>query len=240
MACLICGCSKTVRSHILPKALALDIRDGSKHVIQGSRFHKGAKPSQGGAFSDGILCTLHEQRTAALDTYGVEFIRRAASEFERLHPERSFQIANPQPNILLLFALSIVWRELAYSRREGERGLGKYREPIENAIFADGAFDAPMLIARTRFRAGSGDPIKIGVHPHPIRMKDRNVWSMTLAGFSFYPILDGRGMPMLPDWLRANQSDPIAIVVGHWQDLDEVGILKPILANMRSKPGPVR
>lgn len=99
MPCIICGTEKTVRSHILPKAVARDLRRGHAHTIVGSSRYDGVKKLPGGAFSDHLLCKKHEAVTSKFDTYAVGFLRRAKDAFDAYGPD-SFWVENYEPQNL--------------------------------------------------------------------------------------------------------------------------------------------
>ena len=211
-----------------------DTREGATHLVSGSRFHKGAKPSQGGQFSDHILCERHENVTASLDKYGTEFVRMAERRFRALDAKTSFQIENARPTELLKFALSVIWREVASSgRSEKNLSLGPYWKPVIDAVFGSGELSWPTMIQRTRFFAGDALDIKLGIHPHTIRFEKLNAWTFTVAGFAFFIVSDRRGLPRLPQYLSANEGNPLTIIVADKRPISEVGILQPILSNMR-------
>lgn len=240
MPCLICGDDKTVRSHILPKALIHDLKEGASHVISGSRWHKGAKPSAAGRFSDDMLCSEHEAATSALDTYGVRFVREVRRTYEAGPLSKSLEVTNPNPRMLSRFALSLIWREAHNPANVNARtSLASYDAAVSDAVFADGDIDWPMLVSQSQFSLGEQRAIQFALHPYRVRLMERNAWSFTLLGVTFWLVSDSRGLPVLPDWLRANVSDPATIVVGHQQDFRTVGNLQALLSNMgrRGRPG---
>jgi len=232
MPCVICGETRTVRSHIVPKALMIETRRQEPHLVTGSRFHNGAKPSQGGHFSDRILCAAHETLTGPFDKYGTEFIRRAEAIFQATKPDRSFTVSNPKPQTLHRFALATIWREVQNNGANHKVTLGKYAAAVQDAVFAGAAINWPMLVSRTRFTLDSPDTVRMVVHPYRVRIGERNAWTFTAAGYAFYLFSDARGVGILPDWLRANVSDPACVVVNHSLDLRSVASFKPIFQNM--------
>lgn len=220
-----------MRSHILPKAGTIELRRGAPNAIQGSRSHSGIRKTQGGIFDDDLLCHHHESLTSKLDTYGIAFIRRAKEEF-RPSSEESFLVSNPQPNNLSRFVTSIIWREV---KSAGGLSLGPFEGPAAKHIFEDGPLDWPMMMSRDFFTLGSDHPIEFNTHPHRIRFLEKNGWKLTILGFSFWVIVDKRGLQGLPTEMRLDQSDPVRVIVSHKQDYRDVGTLRPILKRMLEK-----
>lgn len=110
------------------------MKEGASHVITGSRWHKGAKPSAGGRFNDSILCSAHEGATSGLDTYGTRFVRDVRAAYAANRSAKSLAVPNPQPRKLARFALSLIWRE------------------------SHGDLDWPVMVSETRYHVGKPDP----------------------------------------------------------------------------------
>jgi hypothetical protein len=151
MGCAICGRDETVKSHIIPKAFAHDVRDGATHVVAGSTVAKVARTSQGGFFSDTLLCSTHENLTAATDKYAVEFVRRVSSTWQDRTKTAALTIVNPRPELLRSFALLTIWREV-HGAPGSRLSLGPYEDAVRRHIFdADVAPDWAIIVQRTNF-----------------------------------------------------------------------------------------
>jgi len=61
--CVICGKSPVVKSHLMPRALMLDIRGEEKTLIAGNRFK--AEFSTNKTESGGAFCVPHTRRKSA-------------------------------------------------------------------------------------------------------------------------------------------------------------------------------
>jgi hypothetical protein len=242
MPCLICGESATVRSHIIPKALIHDLKEGEKHVISGSRHRTGIRSSQAGSFDSNILCSKHENFTAPLDKYGVKFIRKSELIFRTSSSINAYEVPNDHPNLLHRFALAVVWREVhSINGIQSRLSLGRYEESVRAAVFGLEPLGWPLWVQRTRFTLGQKPPINFAVHPYRIRLAGRNAWTFTALGHGFFLISDNQGIPATYDFVRADMANPALVLVGHEQDFRTVGTLKSILANMlRRDRGPER
>lgn len=229
MPCKVCGAAKTVRSHILPKAVTKDLRRGAPHAIQGSSRHYGIRKTPGGAFSDHLLCDHHEKSTSSYDTYGVAFLRRAKEAFDAFGPE-SFWVENPNPKMFSKFVAAVIWREVHSFSLEN---LGPYETIIRNHVFADGDLDWPIMVWRDFFTLDQGKAIEFNTHPYRTKFLDRNAWMFTALGFSFIAVCDKRGVNVIPDEMIADRANPLRVIVGHQMDYRDVPTLRPILDRMR-------
>jgi hypothetical protein len=234
MSCLICGDENTVKSHILPKAFAHLIKDGAPHAITASRHYRGAKPSQGGPFSNEILCRNHEAMTAAADKYAVEFVRRINDAWDH-KSTRLLRIENPQPHFLREFAILTIWREVHSGHAPGLT-LGPYEEPVRSLIFDGGpALEWPVVVQRTNFLlTETRAAVDFNLHPYRIKFAGRNGWLLTVAGIGFFVISDRRGLASPFEEFRADVLNPVPITVADPMPFTDVGALKYILRNMAS------
>lgn len=234
MGCLICNDERTVKSHILPKAFAHLIKDGATHAVAASRHYGGAKPSQGGAFSNTMLCGKHEAMTAAVDRYAVEFVRRINGGWDRKSTDL-LQIDNPQPHLLEAFAILTIWREV-HSGHAPRLTLGPYEKPVRSFLFEGGpAPDWPVIVQRTNFfLADTRRAVDFNLHPYRVKFAGKNGWLLTVAGIGFFVISDRRGLPPPFPSFRADILDPVPVTVSDPVPFMEIGALKYILRNMAS------
>ena len=235
MACTICGELKTVRSHIIPKAFAIDIRAGAPHILAASLSHIGAKPMQGGPFSDHLLCHAHESLTAAVDKYAVEFVRRLNSEWRHRGGTEVLEVVNPQPELLKRFALLTIWREVCAKQVPG-LSLGPYTATVGAYVFEDGtAPDWPVIVQRTNFTLPGKGAIDFGVHPYRVRFADRGGWAFTVAGAAFFVVSDQRGLPSIFSEWAVDRHNPARVTVSDATPFTDVGMLKPLLGKLAAR-----
>lgn len=235
MACVICGDPKTVRSHIIPKALALDVRNGAPHVLAASRSRAIVRPMQGGPFSDHLLCNTHESATAAIDKYAVEFVRRVNGQWKMRGGSTALRIQNPDPEALRRFALLTIWREV-YAKQESGLSLGPYSEALAEYIFANRKGPSwPIVAQRTNFTLPEKSAVDFTLHPFRVRFADRSAWTFTVAGVAFFVISDRRGLPpIFSDW-AVDRHDPAPITVSDPISITDVGMLKQLISKIAER-----
>ncbi|MBB5684470.1 hypothetical protein [Sphingobium boeckii] len=182
MACKVCGDKNTVRSHIIPKAFAHEVRNGATHAVTASRHFKGTKPSQGGAFSDNLLCLKHERSTSATDKYAIEFVRRVIEAWGDRKDQTTLVVDNAQPHVMRSFALLTIWREI-HSQHDTALSLGPYEDSVRHHLFeGDVAPNWAIVAQRTNFHLPGRGAVDFNLHPYRVRFADRAGWMLTLAG----------------------------------------------------------
>lgn len=209
VACEICGSSKTVRSHIIPRALfRLSARPG-KAVIGNRRDGPGYQYLQSGFWDDRILCAEHESDLGAPDDYAARFCRK----FVVASADGYFSatIPNPKPELLVAFASACVWR-MAVSRSEGrpERMLGPYAERLRALLFDGLSFDPMLLISRSAF-VSKGEAFSLGMLPYRHEELGIRFWRFVTCGLIFDLKLDNRATPPPMAILAVNNSTEILL-----------------------------
>lgn len=235
MGCAICGADATVKSHIIPKAFAHDVRDGASHVVAGSTVAKVARTSQGGFFSDTLLCSHHENLTAATDKYAVEFVRRVNEAWKDRSKRDALKIPNPQPELLRSFALLTIWREV-HGAPGTRLSLGPYEDVVRRHVFdATVAPEWAIIVQRTNFVIEKQGAADFNLHPYRVRFAGLSGWMFTVAGVCFFVVMDRRGLPtMFEDW-RADRHDLAVVTVSEPLPFTEVGALRGILASLAAR-----
>jgi hypothetical protein len=112
--CAVCGNTPTVKSHIIPRALALDLRGKQKHLVSGELERPGVKFLQNGRWDPHLLCRDHEERLSHIDDYGISFIRRFCATRQHAIP-----VANDRPLLLQAFFLALIWKKNLSNRGKG-------------------------------------------------------------------------------------------------------------------------
>jgi hypothetical protein len=233
---MICGEPKTVKSHILPRALMSDLRgpdDGYLHEIAQSR--KGTKFLQSGPFYKGILCLDHERMTQAADKYAIEFCRRVFATVPQ--GGQRAMVPNPNPGLLVRFACQTVWRMAVSEFGRGEESLGRYAEQLRDVVFS-GSDALPLLfLARNHLTVGGRAEATLAIAPFPVRLGDVRCWLFSVSGVQFYLKLDRRSLPGERDGFAANESDPVALLKLDSREAHETPILHELMRNATARRG---
>lgn len=186
MPCVICGDPKTVRSHLVPRSLAREVKGNDKSLSHVSRIPGRPQSSAAGPFDRNLLCDKHEKVTADLDAYGMKFIRKAR-QLASLEPQaQTIAVPNPHPSKLIRFIASIIWRGFVSPHGEDNpTELGQFRGLLEQFVFCDEQTDAFTAVAAiTSYRIGTLKG-RIIVLPWRVATPNRFIWHMELGGISF-------------------------------------------------------
>lgn len=211
-----------------------DLRDGEGHLIVGYSHQDGVDFSQSGSW-EYLLCDHHEQRLSIADTYGVDFCRRSRS----LHDLRGelFEVPNPAPNLLLRFALSIVWRH-AHSKTGRAIGLslGAHERRVRDAVF-DHSDVGYQLVLTSSHHSIKGEPVDITSLPARGRIGGLNTWRFTLAQINFSLAITNEQWPPPLSNLLASTRDPAIVFTGPLIETADHPAHQGILARMK-RPRP--
>ena len=216
MSCAICGDPETVRSHLIPRAFAHEIRDGDSDLT--ILESNAARPqfSQSGLVDSALLCAKHEAITGELDRYGVDFVRRVRGR--RGLETQSFQIENPEPQKLLRFAASIVWRAVISPFGNAEHWmLGRVRSEVERSIFDGASLRAELFVGPISIRSEGRDLLTVMM---PVRSREAGawLWRFSLNGCFFAVFL---GSPSFRAAMLAARADQLANpLVSHLNEVD--------------------
>ncbi len=194
MPCMVCDEEKTVRSHIIPRALIHAMKRPGRGLVMNRRSDTGWVECQSGAVDTRLLCERHEARLGVFDAYAVRLCKTIKREIDA--GQLVIEVSNPEPTRLVAFAASVVWRYAA-SRSDltPQRALGPYAERIEQLLFHDEPFDPPLLVSLNAYRLNGPEIMNMGAYPHLYSELDRRFWRFIVCGVIFDLMLDNRGPP---------------------------------------------
>lgn len=237
--CQVCGEGPTVRSHLLPRALAHDTRAGSSHLRVGSINDDGFETSRAGIFDDGILCDEHEQKLRPFDTYAVKFCRTFDERRADLGEGR-FLIKPVDADLLVRFAVSVIWRFSVSTRRESPKvELGAFGKPFQDIVFDSASCDRePALI----IWANTSELTNLkgfSILPACGRQLGRRYWSFMVSGISFVLKVDSQPTHPRVALLPINGRNFILSTFKPFDTSHEFGEMLKIAQRMgRPKPRP--
>lgn len=233
--CALCGSQPTVKSHIIPRGLAHDLRADSKHLIGGNLHKLGVSFPQSGRWDSKILCEKHEAALTVYDDYGIRFVRAFRNTL--LGGEApTIAVPNPTPSHLQRFFLALIWRKDLSNQVFGKASeLDSYSGLIREALFNNKELNTPIIILRSP-TALNGKRIAVFVEPHRAKFGELNAWKCDLGWIGAMVVLDQK--PLLTEWrhLDATRHTIAEVVNMDPIDIRSMDILRPILSNMRGRP----
>lgn len=230
LGCRVCGAIKTVKSHVIPRALMADLRGDDSYIHEIAQDRKGTRFLQSGPIDDSILCASHEHATQAADRYGIEFCRRVIAEVPQDGVRA--QVPNPDPGLLVRFACLNIWRHCISKYGPGIGALGPFGRQLEAAIFCNAGELPLLLLARNHLRINHETESTIAIAPFPVRLGEIRFWLFSFSGVQFYLKLDKRRSPGNSEELAANDADPATILQLDPMLVKNVPLLETLMANM--------
>ncbi len=234
--CIVCGKSPTVKSHLFPRALMLDMRGDAKALYEGSRHRPGYKEQQNGPWDDRFLCKIHEDQAGVGDDYAVVFCRSLdAGEYVPFGPV--FQIRNPDPAKLLAFIYGTVWRHAVAPVNAALRlELGPYEQRLRAALFEGGPMNLQAVVGLSTLGDDMGKPVRIGLAPYRQKFGDFSTWHFIIGRLDVHLKTDQKPFPT--EWAPylANGADPVVLHAVEPTDIATVPFLRSITDNIRAGP----
>lgn len=234
-SCAVCGSTPTVKSHIIPRALAHDLRGDGKHLVSGEIDRPGIRYLQSGRWDGYILCGVHEGRLTRYDDYGVEFIRNFRNLPSVFKRGDHFALTNSSPADLQRFLLAVIWRKNLSNQARGQPcGLGPYAQAISNTLFAGEEIESPALTFQSVI-AIDGERTPIATEPYKVKLAGFNAWYCGFGWLDAVVKLDKRNWP--PEWQPYDATkNNVARVVGmNPRNIQDIPSLSPILKQMKSQ-----
>lgn len=231
--CLICGRAKTVKTHLFPRALILDMRGDAKAVYSGSRHRDGHVEKQNGQWDDRFLCEEHEAKFAQADDYGVRICRQIADVPAAPIGPKTIGLDNPRPDLFARFVYACVWRHvMAPVNAHLGLNLGRYEAVLRRALFEDQPADLQILASVSGI-SGADGPVSFGLEPYRQKFHGLNTWHFIVGRLDVQLKTDARAFPASWAELLADQN-PLTLIVEDAADIATVPLLRPITDRIRA------
>lgn len=232
--CVVCGVSPTVKAHLFPRALMLDMKADSHQLVGGNRHRDGVKLQQNGEWDDTLICEEHEKSIGSADDYGIRFCRSFRTKGTERPNDRALDVPNPEPDSLVHFAYAVIWRHVASASRRADRlDLGPFGDEMLDAMQARGPYALQLIVGRNPLTV-RGQRVDVAIAPYRERMDRWNVWHFAISGLDFYLKTDRRPFPTSWHPYLANNNNPIVVGQTDERGMHQVPKLFPILRRMRT------
>lgn len=232
-SCRVCGDPNTVKSHVIPRALMLDLRGQDSYLHEVTDDRKRTRFLQSGPIDDQIFCLRHEGLTQRADRYGIDFCRRA----HELVPQNGLRgtVPNPDPDLLVEFACLMVYRFCISKYGTGVGALGPYGSKLQEIVFADTLVYPMLFLARNHLRVDGQTEATIAIAPFPVRLGGIRCWLFCVSGVQFFLKLDQRPLPGERDGFAANKANPVMLLQLDPMLTRDVPILQQLMSNMAAR-----
>lgn len=231
--CVVCGTVGTVKTHLFPRALMLDMRADAKALYTGNRLRDGYLEKQNGRWDDRFLCAEHEAMLGPADEYAVKLCRKIADVPPPPRGPIAIDVDNPRPELFAKFVYACVWRHvMAPTNAELSLELGPYEKPLRAALFETGPLDLQILASVSGFTTKRG-PTNLAIEPYRQRLDGIAIWHFIIGRLNIYLKTDARPFA---DGLKALLADrnPLTLVVDDETDIATAPLLQPIADRIRA------
>lgn len=214
MNCLVCGSSPTIKSHLVPRVLAAEVRVGTAHAVV-SLSTPGYRESQSGLIDTNILCGPCDESIG-------RFEASTAKAFKSLRnagvgvPDTTVVFAEQAPDIALRFYAAVLWKYAVARRDLGRIDLGPYQSELRKVAFEGAPIPSFFDAALMRLRLNRDD---VGVFayqaPKPDRKDGLNMYRLLVGGVLAFVKVDRRpwGNTPLRDIALGNATQTRALVM---------------------------
>lgn len=233
MNCLICGTSPTIKSHLIPRVMAVEVQVGNAHavVLPSSTGYRG---SQSGLIDTAILC-------GPCDSSIGRFEESTARAFESLRiagvgvRDGAVVSTEQAPDVTLRFYAALLWKYAVARRDLGQIDLGPYKSELQTVAFEGapipGFFDAALM----RLRLAPDDAGVFAYRaPKPDRKVGLNMYRVLVGGVLAFVKVDRRpwGNTPLRDIALGSATNTRALVMSA-QGFEEFKIPQNLAHNDR-------
>ncbi|WP_158177989.1 hypothetical protein [Pseudomonas viridiflava] len=188
MNCLICGTSPTIKSHLMPKAMAQEVQTGKAHAVA-------KKPddyvyTQSGIFEREILCANCDNKLGHFENIAVKAFREMRIDAKNIN-NGEYTLKGTAGDDILRFAAGILWKYSVASEKNGRINLGPYKKILEGIIFngdpIPSSIDAMIIRLKTH---KSDDGVFAYRLPSPDRQELVNGYRLLVGGMFVFIKID--------------------------------------------------
>ncbi len=203
-ACIVCGRTPLVISHLMPAAIGLALKGDGKHFWIGTTEKPGKRVTQSG-LTDRFLCHQHEQAIHHYEKYAIEFIRDFKLSVEEIAAGR-FRRDGTDNEALIRFVCSVLWRFHHSTRPEADDvNLGEWEPNFRDVTFGGSVNQAPDVLMRALHQTLLPKDAFMN-SPGPIDMWGRRGLQFSVPGLLFSIKLDHEDWPISVQQIVLNQT----------------------------------
>lgn len=214
MPCLICSACTTIKSHLIPRVMAVEVQVGNAHAFV-SPSRSGYQETQSGIWDSSILCGHCDSSIGRFEESTAKafaFLRGAgigADEFSVVSAEQA-------PDVTLRFYAALLWKYAVARRDLGQIDLGPYKSELQSVAFMGAPipdfFDAVLM----RLRRSPDDAGVFAYRaPTPDRKHSINMYRVLVGGILAFVKVDRRPWadPLLSKFALGSATSTRALVV---------------------------
>lgn len=190
MSCLVCGESVTIKSHLIPKAMAQEVQSGKAHAV--ARATDDFTHTQSGLYEKNILCAECDNKLGAWENTAVKTFR-AIRDAAKLSSFGEYVLDGVKGDNILRFVTGVLWKYSVASPENGRIELGPYQNTLRDVAFSrinvPNTIDA--LLIRLKRHCDDGDVFAYRA-PKPDRQEGVNGYRLLVGGVFVFARIDKR------------------------------------------------
>ncbi|MBC2771064.1 hypothetical protein [Pusillimonas minor] len=229
-SCLVCGSMPTIKSHLIPRAMAREVQVGKAHAVA---FKPGKfSYTQSGLYEQNILCAACDNKLGLAEKLAIQTFRRIRKEAKAL-PVGEYLLSGIAGDSILRFICGVLWKYSVASKENGRIALGRYQDILQKTAFT--SIDVPSgvdaILCRLK-RHKDDDEVFAYRAPSPDRKEGVNGYRLLVGGIFIFLKLD-RQIPARGALARAsirNRPD-LPYVVLHAEDFEEYKLPSKLINN---------
>ena len=188
MNCLICGTSPTIKSHLIPKAMAQEVQAGKAHAVANNP--DSYVYTQSGVFEREILCGNCDNKLGNFENIAIKAFRNIRQDAKNAN-YGEYTLKGIAGDDILRFAAGILWKYSVASKNNGAINLGPYKKILEGIIFHDepipSSVDAVIFRLKTH---DTDDGVFAYRPPSPDRQELVNGYRLLVGGMFIFIKID--------------------------------------------------
>jgi len=184
MSCLICGTTRTIKSHLIPKAFAREVQVGKAHVLV--KKPEDYDCTQSGIFERDILCKDCDNDLGKFENIAAQTFRKIRKSAKGAAVGK-YILADSAGDDILRFAAGILWKYSVSSERNGRINLGLYRDILRDIAFSQSPIPASIDALLFRLKTHDQDDGVFAYRtPKPDRQEGVNGYRLLVGGMFMF------------------------------------------------------
>lgn len=225
MSCLVCGEPKTIRSHLMPRAMAIEVQVGKAHAI----VHASDKlrQTQSGLYERNILCSQCDNEIGKFESTAITAFRTIREQAKGLSVGE-FVLGGFSGEDIIRFVAGLLWKYSVASKENGRIILGPYQEKLKNIAFHKSSIQPEIDVILIRLKRYEEDGSVFAYRaPCPDRQEGVSGYRILVGGMLIFVKLDKQTPKkgaLARASIRGRSNLPYAVLSAH--DFEEYSIPK--------------
>ena len=187
-SCLICGSTPTIKSHLIPRSMAIEVQVGKAHAV--TTINEEVVQTQSGIYEQDILCGPCDNHLGKMENAALKAFRKIR-EVAANYVDGEYKLNNVKGDDIIRFIAGLLWKYSVASVRNGRINLGPYQTLVKDIAFSTN--EVPLVIDALliRLKTHSHDENVFSYRtPMPDRKEGVNGYRLVVGGMFIFVKLD--------------------------------------------------